>query len=117
MRFQITQDGPVDLATTNRPVIDAQHPRGILTRWSRSANQSQQGVSADRHSELARQPRAGFPAGRERCLPQCFGQPAGFARTRLGDLRQPLGERLAGAIGEIAKEPTQMEFKSNNTAM
>jgi hypothetical protein len=101
----VGQHRAVDLATLDRKVVHAQHPRRGRHRVGQRHEQSQQAGAADGGLERAGQPGAGAAGQGDRDGRQHRGQPRGAPLVAGGEPGDLLGEGLPGAGGVVAEQP------------
>lgn len=93
--FDAGQDGGVGLATADREVIHAQHPRRAELRIGQCHNPAQQGHPSRAEAELGGQSGSGPPGQREPHSLQGMVEPRGKPCVRGGQAGERLGERPA----------------------
>src|SRR4051812_40689845 len=97
----------------DRPVVDTEDRRSRENSVGITADKSEQGVRADRHPELARQPRSGLAPERKgdggQRLPLAIGAPG----AGLGDAGEPFGEDPPRAGGVLAKELPDLDAETH----
>ena len=115
--LEIDDDGPVVVATPDRPIVDAHDPRG----WGRCdhgvVNESEHRVGAADEAQRRHQPCGRLAAEREAHARQRFGQPWGTSRVGLGERWQPLGEGRATAVHLVAPETSDVQVQSHGYAL
>ena len=93
--FQIADDRAVAPAPPPSPVVDPDHTRGRAPCALATADQSQDGVAADRHGKPSRQAGAGFAAERHADIGLCLGQAIAALCPRTGEAGNRLGKDAA----------------------
>jgi hypothetical protein len=116
--LKVAQDRAVAVAAAPRPIIHAEHPRGLAWCLRRAATEhAEQGGSPNRHGQAERKPRPGLAAERKADVALEVGQPRRPARPWLADLGQALAEDLARAGVRDATEPSGLDMEGDHAPL
>lgn len=99
--FEIDHDGPVGSTLAQRPVVDADDMRPLDRRQRHPPDRTQQRRGTDRHGQVREQPGGRLTAERETGLSLGLDEPPGALGVAGEQMREALGEGVAGA-GRVA---------------